>query len=606
MSSTDSRLQLVVAAKNLAMPEINRLHGGLVKLKGGLGGLQTGAARAGGAMVGFAKVGVFGVIGALGAAAGAIGFATKQAAGEQVGIVRLNAALKANVKGYNGRTDAIEKVIAVNEKLGFSDDEQRKALALLLPLTHNVAKAQGLISESMDVSRARGIDLASATVIVRKAYEGNVGALKKLGIVVTPVTTAMDKLHATVKHATPDQIKAAKAADTQATATRALGQLQKASAGQAQAYGDTQVGIFESIKITLGDVVEDLGGIFLPALKTVSLFARDTVVPALSLVVTTVGAWTTANAPLIAQVAAFVAGALKDVIAGVVAFGGVVVRAIPTIMKIGKTVYDFVVPKIQALVGTLAGPGGVIDSVGGVVGPILKDLLPAFGGIVTALFGGSKGGGLIPAIGDLVGVLWGGGNGPLAVALRLTGTVLSTIASWVGIVIGKLTDLVKWITGNKPLMEVLTTVANGIAGAFGLAKDAVQFLIDKLGVLAKWVVDHASMLGALGRLASGQGIDVNAFTTGLGNGRARGGPIVGGGLYRVGENGSAESYMLATGGGYVIPDGGAAARRSSSSGGGSGQVIHTHVYLNGREIALAVGRADYYELANQAPMLSRA
>src|SRR5678816_1060841 len=96
--STDARLQLVVSARNLASGEMNKLHGQLVKLRGGMGGLARGAKSAGSGLVDFAKVGVFGAVGVLVALAGAIGYATKQAASERVGIIRLNTALKDNVK----------------------------------------------------------------------------------------------------------------------------------------------------------------------------------------------------------------------------------------------------------------------------------------------------------------------------------------------------------------------------------------------------------------------------------------------------------------------------------------------------------------------------
>jgi hypothetical protein len=567
---TDTKLQLVFTAKNLAAGEVNRLHGGLVKVKGGLGGVAGGAKRAGGELVGFAKVGVLGAVGALVTLAGAIGYSTKQAADEQVGIVRLDKALRNNAKGYDGNRAAIEKKIAAQEKLGFSDDALRDSLGALVVKTKDVAKAQQLQTVAMDLARARGIDLGTATDVLIKIQNGQYRALKGLGIAIVPVTKNYDHLIATNKNATEAQKKAAKALDDAATKTLALAAIQKATTGQAQAYGDTQVGIFESIKITLGDVVEDLGGLFLPMLKGVSVFARDTVVPALSAVVTTVSTWIKTNQPLIAQVGAFVGGVLKGFIAGVVAVGGAIIRAIPTIMAIGKTVFDFVVPKVQAFVKTMSGPGGVVDSVVGVVGPILDKLLPALGGVVTALFGGGKSRGLVPALGDLVGTLWGNGKGPLAIALTAAGGLLSGFMTVLSTVAGFVADVVDGIDG---------------------VTSAVLHMLHVVGSDPK----------TKGKLPK------NTGTGGGGGGArrgARGGPFAANTLMIVGEH-NPESAMFATGAGYVIPDGGAAARQRGG-GGGDGRPIVVQLVVDGRKLAEVVAKHGYYDLASQAPTASRA
>lgn len=395
----DPKLTLIFAAKDLASKEA-------AKLKGALGGIHGAAMKAGGGIrrvtgmvAGLAKAALLGAAAIGVALVGALGAAIRAAADEQVGLVRLSQALKANVKGFDGNTAAIEKRIAAGEKLGFADDAQRAALARLLPMTHNVKKAQDLIATAMDLARAKGIDLATAVGIVAKANLGQVGALKKLGIIVPPVTTAMDKLKASHQKATPAQIKAAKAADLQATATKALGIIQKTSAGQAAKYGDTVTGMGDAIKITFGDIVEDIGVAFLPAMKGVLTTIRDQVIPAIS-----------------------------AAIPGIIAFA-------KGFVDTARKIVDFVVPKVQAFVGALVNKGGVVDSVGAVVGPIVNMLIPKLGILAGKFFE------LVGKIGDFVGVLWGDGKGPLAIAVKAVGGLLGGLIDLAGPIldfIGKL------------------------------------------------------------------------------------------------------------------------------------------------------------------------
>ena len=566
-ASADARLQLIFAAKNLASGEMNRLHGGLLKLQRGMGGLSKGARGLAGDVGHLTKVGLLGAVGALAALAGAVGFATKQAADEQVGIVRLNTALKDNVKGFKGSTVEIEKRIAAQEKLGFSDDAQRDSLAALVVKTKNVAKAQQLQAIAMDLARARGIDLATATDTLIKIQNGQYRALKGLGIAIVPVTTNYDKLVKANKHATDEQKKQAKALDDAATKAKALAAIQKATTGQAKAYGDTQAGIGDAIRITFMDVVEDLGGIFLPMVKTASLVLRDTIVPAIRDVVTNVSGWVKANQPLIASIGEFVHGALRVAIAGVSAFVGAIIAALPTIISIGRTVFNYVVPKVQAFATTLTKPGGVIDSVGGVVGPILKNLIPAFGKVVEALFGD---GGLVPRLGDLVGVLWGGGKGPLAIALGAAGGLL---------------------TG---FMDILSSVAKFCADVV----DGITGIIDAVNNLLS-TTNRGFKVGHL----HGSEIAAASSANDHKKGRARGGPTWPGIPFTYGETGSRESWMMPSGRGYVIPDGGAQAR---ARGGGGGLVpIEIPVMLDGREVGRIRDKALYYDLARAAPTLVR-
>ena len=125
-----------------------------------------------------------------------LGESSKVARDAEVTTTRLTTALHDNVKGFQGTAEAMEPAIDAGRRLGFTGDELRASLSALVTVTKDTKQAQDDQSAAEDLARARGIDLASATNIVIKAQEGNVGALKKLGIIVPAVTTAVDALKA--------------------------------------------------------------------------------------------------------------------------------------------------------------------------------------------------------------------------------------------------------------------------------------------------------------------------------------------------------------------------------------------------------------------------
>lgn len=201
---------------------------------------------------------------ALGGATALIGGligAGKAAADEQKNVEKMTAALKASVPGFDGNTDAIEMLIAKREDLAFSDDELRASLALLVTSTHDVAAASDLQAAAMDLARLKGVDLETASKALAKANQGSAAELKKLGI---EVEDGADK-------------------------TRILTQIQKAAAGQAEAYAKTTAGRWETLQNKFGDVVETVGGAVLPIFDTLADFALNTLIPTIGAIANVVG-----------------------------------------------------------------------------------------------------------------------------------------------------------------------------------------------------------------------------------------------------------------------------------------------------------------------------
>lgn len=222
----------------------------------GAGLKSSGSGIADGLKIG-AGIKAFGALdSAISGTIGLLGDASAAFKEDQQSQSQLREALQANVAGFDGNTAAIEATLLARERLGFSDDEQRKSLATLVARTHDSTKALDLQRMAMDLARFRGIDLAAASDLVGKAYNGQVGALRKAGIAV----------------------------DAHATAEEALLAVSKAVSGQAEAYANTDAGkeIAANLKVgesmeRIGEVVSKVATVALPILADAFTFIIDVV-----------------------------------------------------------------------------------------------------------------------------------------------------------------------------------------------------------------------------------------------------------------------------------------------------------------------------------------
>jgi len=173
---------------------------------------------------------------------------------DEASVARLTAALRANVPAWDGRTDSIERTIAAGQKLGFTDDETRESLTLLSAATNDVAKAQELHTTAMDLARFKGISLAAASEALVKVESGRYRLLASLGIVLREG----------------------------ATATEALAAVQAVASGSAEAFGDTTAGAMLAAQIAFEETGESIGREFLPVISELARVTRDDVVPGLN------------------------------------------------------------------------------------------------------------------------------------------------------------------------------------------------------------------------------------------------------------------------------------------------------------------------------------
>lgn len=177
---------------------------------------------------------------AIGKVTDILGDSVRAAIEEERSVAKLGASLKANVAGWDGSTDAIEKQLAAQMRLGFADDEQRQALALLLPATHDQAKALDDLRLAMDLATFKGIDLRSAAEALIKTEGGHYRILQTLIGSTKDITTA----------------------------EQALAAVHTATAGAAEALADTEGGKLKAAQIDLGESMEKLGGVALPVVAS--------------------------------------------------------------------------------------------------------------------------------------------------------------------------------------------------------------------------------------------------------------------------------------------------------------------------------------------------
>ena len=320
-------------------------------------------------------------------------------------------------------------------------------------------------------------------------------------------------------------------------------------------------------------LVNGVGEGLVGALSDVAHFVSRAILPVFRSVIDSAVRWYGANRGLIAQIGQGLWRALQTVgniiATEVVPF--VRDQLIPAFVTIGNIIATEVVPKVAAFVDTLTRKGGVIDSVGAVVGPILEQLVPALGSLAESIFGGGKKQGLLPALGDLIAKLWDNGNGGLALAVKGVGGLLTTMIQTVSDVVDALTGFVHWITGNQTAMDILNATF-GLIGGSALAiaasldatvtagKALMQWIGDNIGPLKDFLgtlQDVLNQLPGLGYIIPDRPAAPAPKTPSAPSQppymRAAGGPVLPGHVYDVGEVARERLVMFSGGGGMVIP-----------------------------------------------------
>lgn len=181
-----------------------------------------------------------------------------------------------NVTGAGTKQVAkVEEFIKVQSlNAAVADDEIRPAFDRLVRSTRNVAEAQKLTSLALEIAAAKGKSVEEVSAALAKAYDGNINALKRIGVAV-PKATKGQKVYATQLKVVNGQLKQVQVAVGKTSASTAkfsdvVKQLGKDFKGSIEAQMGTAAYKFQKFKIVLGETQETLGYMLLPYLEDLS------------------------------------------------------------------------------------------------------------------------------------------------------------------------------------------------------------------------------------------------------------------------------------------------------------------------------------------------
>jgi hypothetical protein len=235
---------------------------GFKGLSGGLKGLQKSV---GSAVPGWGQLAI-GATAALGAVAAGLTSAVKAAMEDQKSQVELQRQLEKTFGANDALTASAERYVSVTQlRYGTSDVELRASLGTLVRATGDLQLSTQLLNTAQNISSATGKDLASVSVSLAKASQGQFTALSKLGIPIDDATK--------------------KSKDFE----KVLGLLNDQFGGAAETAANTFGGQLKILRGQFGEIVETVGAALLPYLQKFSKFLVDNVAPAVQRITTVIG-----------------------------------------------------------------------------------------------------------------------------------------------------------------------------------------------------------------------------------------------------------------------------------------------------------------------------
>jgi hypothetical protein len=172
--------------------------------------------------------------------------------------VSLAKALQNTTKATDAQIASTEDYINKQQLLyGVADTKLRPAVANLARATGDLSKAQELTNIALDIAAATGKDVETVSLALGKAYNGNIGALTKLGV-------PLD-----------ENIKKTKDFDA------VQSKLVELFGGAAAANADTYAGKLAILSEKTGELKESVGVLLLPQVEKLVNFANERLLPAL-------------------------------------------------------------------------------------------------------------------------------------------------------------------------------------------------------------------------------------------------------------------------------------------------------------------------------------
>lgn len=173
------------------------------------------------------------------------------------------ASLAKTLQNVTGATDATIKstedyILKTQLAFGVTDEQLRPSLERLIRATKDSSEAQKLQTLALDISAGSGKSLEAVSNALGKAYEGNTGALAKLGVGLSSA-----------------DLKAMSLNEVTTTLAGTFG-------GQASEKANTFQGKMDKLKVAFDEAKESVGTALLPILEKMATFITLTVVPAVN------------------------------------------------------------------------------------------------------------------------------------------------------------------------------------------------------------------------------------------------------------------------------------------------------------------------------------
>jgi len=182
----------------------------------------------------------------------------KAAIEDEAAQAKLATTLKNVTGATNNQIKAVEDYITQTALAnGITDDKLRPSLDRLIRSTKDATKAQELQSLALDIAAGTGKDLGAVSEALGKAYDGNLGALKRLGVGID------------------DSIIKSKDFDAAAAA------LSKTFEGQASQQAETFAGKMARLNVAFDEAKETVGSYVLDALTPLVSNFVDKGIPAI-------------------------------------------------------------------------------------------------------------------------------------------------------------------------------------------------------------------------------------------------------------------------------------------------------------------------------------
>lgn len=211
---------------------------------------------------------------------------------------RSSTQLANTLKNVVGASDATVKSVEeyINKQTlasGIADDKLRPALQRLVQSTKDVGEAQKLTNLAMEIATAKHIEVEDVANALAKAHDGNMGALKRLGVSLDASTIKSKDFG------------------------KAVDELGVQFKGSLAANADTAAGKMQIMSNSLNEAKESVGYALLPALESLTGTFQKL-------------------APFIQQHADFIGKAVLVVgaLAGAVALAGAAIKAYEIVVKV--------------------------------------------------------------------------------------------------------------------------------------------------------------------------------------------------------------------------------------------------------------------------------